>query len=255
MAAVGYSSRVTVARVTFGLFAVFLLFQASAAALGSDRGQAGLAVGAIVLAATFAVERGLFGTPASLAVKSLGLGKPYLTGVTTACAVSALLWLVLVAFVLGTGVAWTMAPGWLALVPGLFAQAGIAEETLFRGYLFRHLRQGRSFMRAALLSMLPFVAVHLILFLTMPWPIALAAVLLSVVLSFPFARLFELGGNTIWAPAVLHFVVQGTIKVVVFSGDSAALVPFVWMGASALLPQLVLLVPVRPALRNHRDAA
>ena len=171
-----------------------------------------VAVGAIVLAATFAVERGLFGTPASLAVKSLGLGKPYRTGVTTACAVSALLWLVLAAFVLGTGVAWTMALGWLALVPGLFAQAGIAEETLFRGYLFRHLRQGRSFMRAALLSMLPFVAVHLILFLTMPWPIALAAVLLSVVLSFPFARLFELGGNTIWGPAVLHFVVQGDDK-------------------------------------------
>ncbi len=131
---------------------------------------------------------------------------------TTACAVSALLWLVLVAFVLGTGVAWTMAPGWLAFVPGLFAQAGIAEEILFRGYLFRHLRRGRSFMRAALLSMLPFVAVHLILFLTMPWAIALAAVLLSVVLSCPFARLFELGGNTIWGTAVLHFVIQGTIK-------------------------------------------
>ena len=243
------------ARVTFGLFAVFLLFHASAEALGSDRGQAGLVVGAIVLAATIAIERGLFGTPAAHAVTSLGLGRPRLRGVAAACAVSALLWLVVAGFVLGTGVSWTMAPGWLTLVPGLFAQAGIAEETLFRGYLFRHVRQGRSFMRASLLSMLPFVAVHLILFLTMAWPVALAAVLLSVVLSFPLARLFELGGNTIWGPALLHFVVQGTIKVVVLSGDPAALFPFVWMGASAVLPQLVLLVQTGPTPTNQRDLA
>lgn len=250
MAAVGYSSRATVARVTLGLFAVFLLFHASAAALGSDRGQAGLAVGAIVLAATITVERGLFGTPASLAVKSLGLGRPWMRGVAAAGAVSALLWLVVAGFVFSTGVSWAMTPGWVALVPGLFAQAGIAEEVLFRGYLFRHLRHGRSFMRAALLSMLPFVAVHLILFFTMPWPVATAAVLLSVVLSLPLARLFELSGDTIWGPALLHFVVQGTIKVVVLSGDSAALFPFVWMGASAVLPQLVLLFPTGPDLRH-----
>jgi hypothetical protein len=51
----------------------------------------------------------------------------------------------------------------------------------------------------------------------MPWPVALAAVLLSVVLSLPFAHLFEVGGATIWAPALLH-----------------------WMAASALLPLLTL---------------
>jgi membrane protease YdiL (CAAX protease family) len=44
----------------------------------------------------------------------------------------------------------------------------VAEEVLFRGYLFGHLRRGRSFWRAAVLSMLPFVCVHLLLFFTMP---------------------------------------------------------------------------------------
>jgi hypothetical protein len=61
----------------------------------------------------------------------------------------------------------------------------------------------------------------------MPWPIALAALLLSVVLSIPFAHLYELGGATIWAPAVLHFVVQGTIKVITFAGDDASSFPLV----------------------------
>ena len=66
---------------------------------------------------------------------------------------------------------------------------------------------------------------------------ALAAVLLSTLLSFPLARLFELGGNTIWAPALLHFVVQGAVKVVELPGNTG--LPIVWMAASALVPWLV----------------
>lgn len=90
--------------------------------------------------------------------------------------------------------------------------------------------------------MAPFVAVHLILFLSMPWPIALAAVLLSMVLSFPLAHLFELGGSTIWAPALLHFVIQGTVKVIVFSEGEGASFPLVWMAAGALAALLTFLV-------------
>jgi membrane protease YdiL (CAAX protease family) len=131
-------------------------------------------------------------------------------------------------------------PGWLWLLPGLFAQSGIAEEALFRGYLFGRLRCGRSFWRAALLATVPFALVHLILFATMAWPVALAAVLLSIVLSFPLARLYELGGNTIWAPALLHFTVQGAIKVLEVPGDTT--LPLVWMAAAAVIPFLVFLV-------------
>jgi hypothetical protein len=86
--------------------------------------------------------------------------------------------------------------------------------------------------------MVPFVGVHLILFLTMPWPIALASVLLSVIISFPLALLFELGGSTIWAPALLHFVIQGTAKVLVFS-EGAESFALAWMAASATIPLLV----------------
>ena len=117
--------------------------------------------------------------------------------------------------------------------------AGIAEEALFRGYLFGRLRRSRSFWRAAALATAPFVVVHLILFATMLWPIALAAVLLSVILSFPLAHLFELAGNTIWAPALLHFTVQGAIKVVELPGDTG--LPLVWMAARAAIPSLILL--------------
>jgi hypothetical protein len=67
--------------------------------------------------------------------------------------------------------------------------------------------------------------------------------LLAVVISFPMTHLHELGGATIWAPALLHFVVQGTVKSVYFVGDAGAAFPLVWMAASALVPLLALFVP------------
>ena len=150
-------------------------------------------------------------------------------------------------FVRAKGMTPAFYPGWISLLPGLFAQAGIAEEVLFRGYLFRHLRVGRTFWRAAAVSMLPFVSVHLILFFSMPWPIAVASVLLAIIISFPLAYLFELGGDTIWAPAILHFVIQATVKVIVFAhgAESFALV---WMAVSAVVPLVIFTVkaPTRP---------
>jgi len=145
-------------------------------------------------------------------------------------------------FLRSTGTSAAVASDALLLAPGLFAQAGVAEEILFRGYLFGRLRRGRSFWRAAWLSMIPFVAVHLFLFFTMPWPLALAALLLYAVLSFPLAHLFELGGGTIWAPALLHFVIQGTVKVLIMSGPDSMLFPFVWMASSTMLPMLALAI-------------
>jgi hypothetical protein len=58
-------------------------------------------------------------------------------------------------------------------------------------------------------------------------------------MSFPLARLFELGGNTIWALALLHATAQGAIKVLELPGYSA--MPLVWMAASAAIPYLVFL--------------
>ncbi len=158
------------------------------------------------------------------------------------------------AFAWATGRTPTFYPGSVWLMPGLFAQAGIAEEVLFRGYLFGHLRRGRSFWRAALLSMFPFVAVHLLLFATMPWPIAAAALLLAVIVAFPLARLYELGGATIWAPALLHFVIQGTVKVVVFPEATSLRFAVLWMAISAVVPMLVFVMRQSPRENPQPDS-
>jgi membrane protease YdiL (CAAX protease family) len=232
-------------RLLAGLALVFALFQAAGQHLGSDRGQAGAAIAALVLSALVLAERWLFGTPTKHVLQSLGFGRPDWRGIAAGAAVSALLLILIAALGLGLAGPLTMQPGWHLRLPGLFAQAGIAEEALFRGYLFGRLYRGRSFWRAATLSMLPFLAVHLILFATLPWPIALASLALAAVLSFPLAHLYVLGGNTIWAPALLHFVTQGTLKVVVIPAEAATTVPILWMAACATIPLLAFAVPPR----------
>ncbi len=231
--------------MTGGLALVFALFHWTAAAWGSVRGERGLAVCAVVLASLLLVERFAFGQEAFAAMRQLGLGRPRPRGLAAATALCVCLLSTVPVFMLATDASFTTYRGWPWLVPGLFAQAGIAEETLFRGFLFRRLRVGRSFWRAAWLSMPPFVGVHLLMFLTMPWPVALVAVLLACVVSFPLAWLYELGGQTVWAAALAHFVIQATVKVIVVGDEGATLFAVVWMAVTAAGSMLVFLV--RPA--------
>ncbi|HWE20193.1 MAG TPA: CPBP family intramembrane glutamic endopeptidase [Hyphomicrobiaceae bacterium] len=222
-----------------GLVMVFGLFQWLAHALGSDRGEAGLLIAAAVIVALVAVEGLLFRLPPMVAVRSLGFGPPTTPGLIVAMGLGLLLLATIPVYAVLRGASVVATPGWMWLLPGLLAQGGVAEEALFRGYLFRHLRRERPFWRAAGLSAVPFALVHLYLFATLPWPIALASILLATVISFPLAHLFELGGNTIWPPALLHFIVQAAVKVSEVPGDTT--MPLIWIAASAALPYLAFL--------------
>ena len=235
-------------RLLLGLSLVFGLFHWSATILGSDRGQHGILVGALIVAATAVANAVVLRGDRTASLGQLGLAAPRPAGLLVAGAIACVMFLVAEVFTRVMGMRSTLYPGWAGLLPGLFAQAGIAEEVLFRGYLFGHLRVGRTFWRAAGLSMLPFVAVHLILFASMPWPIALASVLLATIISFPLAYLYELGGGTIWAPALLHFVIQATVKVVVFPSGAESFA-IAWMATSAVVPLLVFAVKT-PASRR-----
>jgi membrane protease YdiL (CAAX protease family) len=146
------------------------------------------------------------------------------------------------AFALVTGAPVVIAAGWYLLIPGLLAQGGIAEETIFRGFLFRHFREGRPFWRAARLAAVPFVAVHLLLFLSLDLAVALASLLVAVSLSFPLARLFERSGNSIWPPAIVHTVVQGSIKLIDPDPNSFLALAIAWMLLSAAVPWLFFLL-------------
>jgi membrane protease YdiL (CAAX protease family) len=241
-------------RVAIVTVAVFVVFDRAAAWTGSVRGEAGLAICALVLALLFRAERWLTERKLSEIARSLGLGPcaPRALGVAVLLCAALLAFFPLFSRLTGTPLAVRADAAALAL--GIFAQAGIAEETLFRGFLFRHLRARRPFWRAASLAAVPFVAAHLLLFATLDFTIALAALLVAVSLTFPLARLFDLAGGAIWPGALLHAVVQGAIKFVEpVAGDSLPLA-LGWMAASAALPWAVFALRAPSPRRKRREA-
>ncbi|HCA43401.1 MAG TPA: hypothetical protein DEP28_09145 [Bacteroidetes bacterium] len=134
-----------------------------------------------------------------------------------------------------------LAEDWIYNLIGLSLTAGIAEEMLFRGYLFGTLRREINFCKAAILSSVLFTLAHLVMFIYMAWEIALMSTLLAISTSIPLAYLFERGNNTLWSPAIVHTVIR-TIGLVVTT-DEIYFMKFslLWITVILVLPYIVLL--------------
>jgi membrane protease YdiL (CAAX protease family) len=249
--ALGSSARSALIRefvkLTAGFAAIYLVLERTAAQTNSLFGEYGAPICALVVVTALLVERLLFGRSPRQALGALGLGRPSGRGLLAALLASLALLVYVPIFVLVTGQPVTLRDGWLWIALGVFLQGGIAEELLWRGYLFRHLRATRGFWRAAAIAMIFMVAQHTLLLWSLPLPIAIAALAVALATSFPLAHLFEVGGNTIWGAALLHCVIQGALKVVVI--PEAYLLPaqLGWMAVSVVVPYLVFVV--------RRDAA
>jgi membrane protease YdiL (CAAX protease family) len=241
--AVGRAARSTeLVKLTGGFAIIYLALDRSAAWTNSLYGEYGLPICMLVIAAALLVERLLFGRTPRQSLGALGLGRPSRRGLLAALLASLALLAYFPIFVLVSGQPLTLRDSWPWVALGVLLQGGIAEELLWRGYLFRHLRARRSFWRAAALAMLFMVAQHTLLLWVLPLPIAVAALLVALLSSFPLAYLFEAGGNTVWGPALLHCVIQGALKVVVV--PEAALLPaqLGWMAVSVVVPYVTFLV-------------
>lgn len=142
-------------------------------------------------------------------------------------------------FVLHTNV--YLATGWFYNLIGVALTGGLAEEAFFRGFLFRHLRATHSFKKATLLSMLFFAVVHLVLFATKHWSIALFSTLLAVAISLPLSYLYERAGNTIWAPALVHTIIRTIGLVVVIPEPAFLQATLLWMAGCMVIPYLVII--------------
>jgi membrane protease YdiL (CAAX protease family) len=168
---------------------------------------------------------------------AVGLGRPALPGLLVAagvvvlCAVGYLLFTPLTGRTLGTP------PGWLGLLLGVFLFNGVAEEVAWRGYVFGALRQGRTFWRAVLLSMPLLVLTHVPIAVNSGWVVGLAAMLVAAVTTLPFAYLYELGGRTIWAPALVHAAIDTFRALTVDPADT--MVFSLYVSALALVVPLV----------------
>lgn len=197
-------------RVTLFL-AGFLLIWGVMYGAGAVQGG-GVTYGLVALAATLAVaalwERVAFRTPSRELARVLGLGRPTPRSLVAGGLVAA----VVVAFYpiwsAVSGVPLPLRADWLWLAIGLFAYHGLAEELAWRGYAFRRLREGRTFRGAVLWTMPLIAATHVPIVITQGPVVGGLAMVVAAVTCLPFGYLWERGGQTIWAAAMLHAAID-----------------------------------------------
>lgn len=230
----------TLAKVIVGFIPLFLILQFGPALLIPRLGPTWgvLIPGVTMLCLAVAFQMWLFQGRPLEALRRLGYGRPRRRAVSVALILSGVMLLFFPVLSLASGARLSLNGNWLPTLAGIILFNGLAEETLFRGYVFGNLRQGSSFLRAGFISMLLFVAVHLYLFVGNPFIIGLAGTLVAVSAAFPMAYLFERGGNTIWAPVIVH-VATHAIRLVVIPEGLYMPAVVAWLGMQIFLPLLV----------------
>jgi membrane protease YdiL (CAAX protease family) len=220
-------------------------------------GRFGLLILGAVLLVALVVERVLDGTGPGEAVRRLGFGRPGWRVLLVAAVVSALVQLVYPLVTAMTGEVFALRPGWPWLLIGIFAFHGLAEELVWRGYAFRRLRAGRSFGRAIAWTMPLVAATHIPIIVGSGPAVGAAAILVAAVTTLPLAHLYEGGGNTLWAPALVHTAVD-TFKLVEIPAAALTTFSLTLAAVSLTVPLLALAVPRRvltPRRRVRPDPA
>jgi membrane protease YdiL (CAAX protease family) len=173
---------------------------------------AGIAPTLPIIALVIAIQHRRSGGTWSEALHDLGLAWPHPRALLVGLLGATPIFLVygLVFGVMGQSAALVPFAGLLLL--RFILGAGIVEELVFRGFVFRQMRRGRGFWHAASLSGAAFGLAHLFNFMngfTLDIAVSvLASVILGFVLTFPAAALFERSGNHIWGFVVTHVIID-----------------------------------------------
>ncbi len=205
-------------------------------------GRWGLAVLAAVLVTGVVVERVQHGPKVGDAERRLGLRRPGGRVLALAAAVSALVLLVFPLTAALSGAAVVLRPDWAWLLIGILAFHGLAEELVWRGYVFGRLRDGRSFRAAAAWTMPLIAAGHLPIVVTLGPALGLGAMLVAAVTSIPLGYLYETGGRSIWPPALVHTAIDA-FKLVLIPAVALSTFSLLIIVVSLAVPLLVLAVP------------
>lgn len=204
----------TIGMVLLGALLLFLILQVGLTwlALRMDQTWSQLLMAAVMLTIALLLEKLFWGRQPLEALHALGFVRATWRSIGVALILNVLLLLFFPIFSWLTGAPVRLRPDWWWIAIGALAVNGIAEETLFRGFVFGHLRRegsGKRFNQAARIALFIFAAVHLLLFVQNPFIIGLLATLVALAAAFPLAYLFEQAGFSIWPTVILHVAAHG----------------------------------------------
>ena len=105
------------------------------------------------------------------------------------------------------------------LVTAALLNNGLNEEIMMRGFVFRHLREGRTFWRAAALSTVYFAAYHVPLIVFAGPIVGVIGILIAIPTGLLTAYVYERGENTIWGDALVHAGTNAPAFIFTFAED------------------------------------
>jgi membrane protease YdiL (CAAX protease family) len=217
-------------------------------------GECGFSTGEIIV--SFAVPLSIIALPVLLemvlyrknlpqAVSGIGLTRFSWTGIRIAAVYLLPLLLFFPLFSLLTNKPLAAQPNWQWLLVNVLLINGLAEEIMMRGFVFRHLREGRSFWRAAALSTVFFAAYHLVLIVTAGPLLGIIAVVIAIPAGFLTAYVYERGNNTIWGAALFHALYNTPALVFAFPVDVQPIAGSLYLVVGILVSTLVLILAYR----------
>ena len=186
------------------------------------------------------LEMGLHKKSFSAALSDIGLTRFSWTGIRLAMIFLLPLLAFYPLYALMTNTPLALKPNWTWLILSALINNGLAEETMMRGYVFRHLREGRGFWRAAALSTVYFAGYHFPIILTAGPLIGITGVILAIPIGFLTAYIYERGGNTVWGPGLLHAVYNGLIYIFLFPADQQPITSSLYMLLGTVVAALML---------------
>ena len=227
--------------VLIGAVVMFLILQVGVTLLISvvDQTWSALIATAAMVAFALAFERLALARRPVEAQRAMGWVRSNYRAVLVAVILSAamLIFYPIASLVIGAPI--TLKTDWLWILIGAIVLNGIGEETLFRGFIFGHLRRaGISFVCAGLITLGIFTTIHLLLFLQNPFVVALAGTMIALVASFPLAYLFERAGFSIWPTVILHGATH-TIRLVAIPEPYSMQVLVAWLVLQIGMPFLI----------------
>jgi membrane protease YdiL (CAAX protease family) len=149
-------------------------------------------------------ERFISGSSWHEIVSRIGVVRPAVRAVVAATLVGGA---VVATFVIGAaafGIDLDLRSNWPAVLIGALLFHGVAEEMVWRGYVYGHFRRTATFKRAVLRSMPLIALTHVPIIAGEGLGVGALAVLTASVTCLPLANLYDRGGRTIWAPAIVH---------------------------------------------------
>lgn len=165
--------------------------------------------------------------------RRIGLRRPNARGLLAATLVGTAVVATYVAGAALLGIDLEVRANWPTVLVGVLLFHGLAEELVWRGYAFGHLRSRHRFWRAIAWSV-PLIAVtHVPIIAGNGIAIGAVAVLTAAVTCLPFAYLWERSGRTVWAPAIVHGM-QGSWQL--FERTYADEFSLLVMGTSIVVP-------------------